>query len=560
MRLLSALYSIVPPAFAFVAALPCPALAQWQPNGAPACASPHVQTGVRSVSDGAGGAIVTWADRRSGNGDVYAQRLSQAGEPMWGSDGNPVCIVRGDQVPLAAVSDGAGGIIIVWHDYRCGSSVFAQRIDAAGRILWEPGGVALANSAEWQVDPVGTSDGRGGLIAVWLDGRGGNYAQRIDAGGHPRWGSAGVTAGRGYVTSIAADGSGGAMFALTDPGNLYSSIVAQRVDSTGASLWPGGVTVLGIPVAGVYADAAVLISDGDGGALLAWEDIRAGNYYHVFAQRLGPTGNAEWTPNGVALCSANGNQFSPQIASDGAQGALIVWQDGRSGTGADIYARRVAANGDSLWQTFGVAVCTAPATQSGVSVVTDGAGGAIVSWQDNRGADADIYAQRFNGAGQMLWQTNGVALCTASGDQTFPQLISDGQGGAVAAWNDARPSAAEPRVYAQRVDASGSVPGTLGVPTTSGAFRVSAAIPNPARVRAAVEFALPEAADVSADVLDLTGRRIRSLAVRQHLPAGTHRLAWDVRDARGAPVPTGLYFVRVGAGAAEGYCKVVISR
>ena len=561
MRLLSALCCIVPPAFALLAACPRPAAAQWQLNGEPACGSPRAQIGVRSVSDGAGGAIVTWVDLRNGNGDIFAQRLSEAGQRLWGSDGNPVCVVRGDQDPLAAVSDGAGGVILVWHDYRCGSSVFAQRIDADGRILWDPGGVALASSAEWQVDPVGTSDGHGGLIAVWLDGRGANYAQRIDAEGRPRWGPAGVPVGGGYVTSIEADGSGGAIFAFTGIENGHSQIMAQRVDSTGALSWPGGVTVFRVPVDGVYADAAVVIADGAGGALLAWEDVRAGNYYHVYAQRLGPAGNAEWTPNGVAVCTANGGQVSPQMVADGTHGTLVVWKDGRNGNGSDIYARRVSASGDTLWQTYGNPVCTASGVQEGASIVSDGAGGAIVTWQDGRGPARDIYAQRFTGAGQMLWATNGVPLCTAAGDQTAPLLVSDGQGGAIAAWNDARISPAESRIFAQRVDASGSAPGTLPVPlTSSGPFRVFPAIPNPARVGAAVEFALPAGAAVSAEVVDVSGRRIRSLAVRQRLPAGTNHLTWDGRDVGGAPVPAGLYFVRVGAGAAEGYCKVVISR
>ena len=47
---------------------------------------------------------------------------------------------------------------------------------------------------------------------------------------------------------------------------------------------------------------------------------------------------------------------------------------------------------------------------------TDGAGGAIIVWADERWgtADVDIYAQRIDGSGSPLWAANGAPVCTAS--------------------------------------------------------------------------------------------------------------------------------------------------
>src|SRR5262249_43251429 len=68
-----------------------------------------------------------------------------------------------------------------------------------------------------------------------------------------------------------------------------------------------------------------------------------------------------------------------------------------------------------------------------------GSGGAFVVWQDFRlGADYDIYARRVDGSGLALWLDDGVVLCAAPGNQTSPQLVSDGTGGAIVAWQDAR--------------------------------------------------------------------------------------------------------------------------
>ena len=42
-------------------------------------------------------------------------------------------------------------------------------------------------------------------------------------------------------------------------------------------------------------------------------------------------------------------------------------------------------------------------------IVSDGLGGVIAAWQDSRGGSLDIYARRINGSGVPQWAANGVA-------------------------------------------------------------------------------------------------------------------------------------------------------
>ncbi|MCK4773496.1 MAG: T9SS type A sorting domain-containing protein, partial [Candidatus Krumholzibacteria bacterium] len=67
----------------------------------------------------------------------------------------------------------------------------------------------------------------------------------------------------------------------------------------------------------------------------------------------------------------------------------------------------------------------------------------------------DIYARRINASGTVLWTTDGVPLSTATGDQTNPQIISDGAGGAVVAWEDTRTGIDD--IYAQLVVSQGRI-------------------------------------------------------------------------------------------------------
>ena len=71
------------------------------------------------------------------------------------------------------------------------------------------------------------------------------------------------------------------------------------------------------------------------------------------------------------------------LVADGSGGAVVAWQDGRPGAVWDIYAQRLSALGAQRWAPSGNPVCTAAGDQKNISMVADGAGGAIVTWEDH---------------------------------------------------------------------------------------------------------------------------------------------------------------------------------
>src|SRR5215813_4447023 len=96
---------------------------------------------------------------------------------------------------------------------------------------------------------------------------------------------------------------------------------------------------------------------------------------------------ADWPALGRQLTAAVGNQDLPQVATDGASGAIVVWQDDR-GPLSSVFARRVLASGelDAAWPVDGLAVLNDPlalvAEFAGPQlpvIVSDGGSGAIVA-------------------------------------------------------------------------------------------------------------------------------------------------------------------------------------
>jgi hypothetical protein len=113
-------------------------------------------------------------------------------------------------------------------------------------------------------------------------------------------------------------------------------------------------------------------------------------------------------------------------------------------------------------------------------LLPDGQGGALVVWQDHRGADADIFAQRLDPTGAFMWPSDGVAVSDAPGDQSAPAATPDGRGGAIIAWEDAGGTA--PDIRLQRITAEGLPSWTEG-DVTPGGYSLSVASVQPNSVR-----------------------------------------------------------------------------
>ncbi|MBI3194941.1 MAG: T9SS type A sorting domain-containing protein [Ignavibacteriae bacterium] len=153
--------------------------------------------------------------------------------------------------------------------------------------------------------------------------------------------------------------------------------------------------------------------------------------------------------DGVAICTDVSVQYGLLLVSDGTGGAIITWYDNRGGT-EDVYAQRVNGVGTVQWTTGGVAICSATGVQAGPVPTDDGEGGAIIAWYDVRNGNYDIYAQSINALGYTQWGTNGIAVSTAIQSQYSSILVNDGSGGAVIAWTDFRTGGSD--IYAQKID------------------------------------------------------------------------------------------------------------
>ena len=83
--------------------------------------------------------------------------------------------------------------------------------------------------------------------------------------------------------------------------------------------------------------------------------------------------------------------------------------------------------------------------------------------------------------------------------------------------------------------------------TVPNELNLSGNYPNPFGGQTTIEFALPQQADVTLAVYDVTGRQVNVLRSGM-MPAGTHQVQWSGRSANGAALASGVYLVRLKAG------------
>lgn len=328
----------------------------------------------------------------------------------------------------------------------------------------------FGGAAPRPIAPEVTSDGMGGAILAWYD-KGDLYAQRLDSQGNCLWGEEGSRICRAATQPsnplIAGDNGGGAVIAWTGRHGETEprwSIFAQRLDSQSNAVWTEGGIQVSTEPAEVAQSLIDLASDGSGGAILLWyKEWKIDERWKttVHAQRVSAGGDCLWGEQGILVYDTAPDPRWAKLVSDGSGGAVIVWEDNR-GPNTDIYAQRISSDGQLLWPDMGVPVVSASNAQLDPQIISDGMGNFIVVWVQSPGTsyhvgDTDIYAQKINSKGEPLWTAErGMPICIAAGGQGHPQVASDGSGGCIVVWHDSR-NRPNRDVYAQRISSEGKI-------------------------------------------------------------------------------------------------------
>ena len=450
-----------------------PGFAAWPPNpliNVPVCNQSGDQGSAHGVSDGAGGFLVAWRDYRTGGPEIYSHHIRSDGthDLNWGLTGRVVWsipnVYDGFLSTHAVDADGSGGIFVAWNDFRNGSTnadIYVQHVLASGSVdpAWPVNGRQVCNTAGNQYLPRVISDGGTGAFVLWSDQS--THVQHVLGTGSvdPAWPANGLllASSSGGCRAL-SDGSGGvfAYFAATD-----TTLRVQRIRSTGIDpAWPslGAQITLGGGIGDMIRS--------NNGVMVYWNSASG-----VRVQRVGPNGTLDinWPPSGRLVPGIQ------TFMSDGTGGAIFAWSTVNNNQADEILCGHLLGNSslDPSWPSEGRDITPTTDQTVGPVLVTDGAGGAIVAWIDDRTyvLRGDIYAHHLlsNGTLDPMWPINGRAMCTAptTYQRSQHELIQALNGGAIDVWQDSRSYTTKGYdIYCGLVRVNGNIggPGIIVVP------------------------------------------------------------------------------------------------
>jgi hypothetical protein len=406
--------------------------------------------------------VFTWADDRDGDYDIYAQRYDSSGGPLGfnfkvNDDSEPAS----QQHTCVGFSDW-NGFVIIWADKLEGDyDIYAQRYDSSGSSLasnYQVNDDVQTPHQEYPKVAVGECDKS---VITWIDYRTGDcdiYAQILE--------SDGTATGPNFIVDDSEDAvpywpdvdvGGADNFVITweDYRTVYGDIYAQRFDSSGTAL--GSNFKVNDDAGTAGQDLASVAMDGRGYFIVTWRDFRNGGGWSgdVYAQRYDSSGTPLGTNFRVNDDTGLTVMAVPAVAMHPAGSFVITWEDYRSWN-SDIYAQRYDSSGSPLGSNFKVNDDTGTASQPWATIAMDHSGRFVITWADDRDGDYDIYAQRYDSSG-IAWGSNFKVNDDAGTlDQWSPTVAIGDSGNFIIAWEDYRTGICNPDIYAQKYDSSGN--------------------------------------------------------------------------------------------------------
>jgi hypothetical protein len=227
-------------------------------------------------------------------------------------------------------------------------------------------------------------------------------------------------------------------------------VVVPLLPPASASTWPTDLRVPDYaPGDQFFPDIASLPN---GTNVVVWEDRRSGTDADVYAQLLDPSGNRLWAQDYRVNRNVTGEQTRPAVAADPGGNVTVAWRDDRAGADVRVYAQRIDPTGSAVWGADDARVSqgTTPNVRN-LDLALDRYGATYVVWEDYRGLDADILGQKLDHLGVAAWGPADVVVSqVVAGPQTEPTIDADPDGYAVVAWTDARTG--ERNISAQMLD------------------------------------------------------------------------------------------------------------
>jgi len=314
-----------------------------------------------SIGVGDGNVIVAWLDQRIGNGDIYAQKISDDGGPFWDNDIRINQPAYGTQKPPSLVMKSDGQAIVSWlSSAEAGNRVYMSEIN--GEISGADILISGEQTANFGVQPAATLVGNDNIAIGWKQISDGNLHINI-----------------------------------RDTVSPHSFVANGKIDQENRE------------GTGNRSEMLSLAALNDKEVFAVWVDTRDGRKTDIYGQKLDLEGNAAWAQaRFINDSSGQIDQQNPAVAVDSAGNSIVAWYSERGGQ-SNLFLQKFSSDGDPEWTQQ---IPVSDTSIQGQSLVPDLAAlgnDILITWADRQTGVSRIYAQRFDSEGNRVWNSDQPA-------------------------------------------------------------------------------------------------------------------------------------------------------
>jgi hypothetical protein len=468
-----------------------------------------------------------------------------------------------DQQGSSITTDINGNFVITWQDERNSykGDIYAQRYLSDGTVLGNNFKVNDDQTENDQWPPSISGDNSGNFVITWIDGRhqdqyGRNwdvYAQRYSSDGSAIGANFKVNDDTGIADQITAfistDNSGNFVIAWSDyrDNRDYPDIYAQRFSSDGNPL--GTNFKVNNNPSGSRGSSSIC-TEANGNFVIAWKDERNSYYGDVYAQRYSSDGTALGGNIKVNDDQTDNVQTSPSISSKDNGDFIITWGDGRNASW-DIYAQRYTNDGSTIGSNFKVNDDQSSGDQRSPSVSIDNNNNSVITWNDERNENREIYAQNYASDGSLVGSNYKAATTNSAYTSSRSTKLCNGK--IYITWTDDRAGYYIYDVWACVV--AGEFPTGISVKKLShlpSSFIFNQNYPNPFNPTTTINYQLPENSHVNIIIYNLHGHVVAILVDEEKI-AGSYSVNWNA-----VQLSSGMYMCKMQAGNFMGIHKLML--